>query len=198
MTSEEYKKEQASFIAEMTAEKLERLKQSYQSWLRLKEDENYLEPINELKSAFSSVGYYELIEEVFDPMSIGNGELCILVIPSFAAEFQVKFLQAKTQLISLKEQLWSQFYNGKLVNKQVKVREIKIPVEDKGLFVKDVLSHILRSKKSLETIGHLDGVEYYFIFNDSGKIKIAFKNASEDENSVIGNLIRHLNTMIAY
>ncbi|MEL7221609.1 MAG: hypothetical protein AAGJ93_09840, partial [Bacteroidota bacterium] len=77
MTFEEYKKDQAPFLGEMTEEKLEGLKRSYQSWLLLKEDENYLEPLHELESAFSSTGYYELLKEVFAPLSMENGELCV-------------------------------------------------------------------------------------------------------------------------
>ncbi|MEL7222496.1 MAG: hypothetical protein AAGJ93_14335, partial [Bacteroidota bacterium] len=106
--------------------------------------------------------------------------------------------QTKIQLISSKEQLWPQFYNGEVVKKQVEVLETNISPEERNLFVKDAISHINSARKPSIMIGVLDGIEYYFIFNDSGKIKIAFKNASADDGSIIGNMIRRLNTTIKY
>jgi hypothetical protein len=201
MTFEKYKKNYEALLLPgktLTEEHLQRLRKSYEDWLELKESQNYLEPVNEeLKSRFGNQNYYEQIEKLFKPLELENNEITILILPSFKPEYQVKFKRKSIELIKVKKQIWEELYlTGRIEKLEINKSEINISQDDKSRFIKDVKLNINNARELNSFGGTLDGIQYFFIQKEFDAIKIAFKNSSEEEENIIGRLIKKLNKLV--
>jgi competence protein ComGF len=196
MDFEEFKSYQEKFTAIDTPEKLSRIRRMYDGWLLMEEDSKYLEPVeNELGDAFPSKEYFRIIESTFNPLLLRNGELNVLVLPSFKREYQLNFNSERVTLTFVNDQLWSDFYQGNKLNSKTKTRTLATKTNERLTVIEEAKKLIRTARKPKGTLGTLDGVLCYFIYKEANNIQIAFKNPSDDD-SPVSTLINRIDKII--
>ncbi|MFK7971419.1 MAG: hypothetical protein AB8F95_13700 [Bacteroidia bacterium] len=192
MSFEEYVELQSRFV-EVTPEVLERLKVAYKNTILAEEDANYLEPLVRFEENFPSGDYPQLLRDIFAPFEIDEGELTILILPSFEPEFQFKFFkngEVEKQIID--RQLWTQLSLNEEIDKACHNQSLILNSEKRLTFLEQVKAHTNKARAPQRGAYMLDGTQYYFISKHVGEVQIVYKNASEEDETEIGALLKSL------